>query len=234
MSEIKVAEIPVLAIDGVSGVGKSSVSFRVAKELGWHYLNSGAIYRALAWDVINHNVSTDSVQDIAIRAEQLNLEFKPEIVGDTITILCNGHDITLFLSTPEITATSSLIAGYGEVRQKLLPLQRGFKQLPGLVAEGRDIGTVVFPDAPWKVFLFADAHTRAVRRYNQLKATQSCDKIPSLEEVERDIVIRDSNDSTRDVAPLKLADDCEVIDTSAKSLQQVADIITKMVKNERF
>ncbi len=207
--------IPVLTIDGPSGAGKGTVSRAVAKKLGWNYLDSGAIYRALAIAVSNQRTSLDDVIEITNIAKQMQLAFE---CNEELTVLLDGEDISSHLISEKTGSVASKIAALPEVRKVLLQKQRDFQQQPGLVADGRDMGTVVFLDAPYKVFLSADAVTRAKRRYKQL-IEKGIDA--NLTRIIQDIEERDQRDSERSVAPLKMATDAHYIDTSEKSIAAV-------------
>ncbi len=207
--------IPVLTIDGPSGAGKGTVSRAVAKKLGWNYLDSGAIYRALAIAVSNQRTSLDDVIEITNIAKQMQLAFE---CNEELTVLLDGEDISSHLISEKTGSVASKIAALPEVRKVLLQKQRDFQQQPGLVADGRDMGTVVFLDAPYKVFLSAGAVTRAKRRYKQL-IEKGIDA--NLTRIIQDIEERDQRDSERSVAPLKMATDAHYIDTSEKSIAAV-------------
>jgi cytidylate kinase len=157
--------IPVLTIDGPSGAGKGTISRLMAKQLGWHYLDSGSIYRSLAIALINNNIAADDVKQVVEVATNLNLQFE---CGDELKVKLENQDISDQLGTESTGSLASKIAAIPEVRAVLLQKQRDFQQSPGLVADGRDMGTVVFPEAEHKVFLTASAEESARRRYKQL------------------------------------------------------------------
>ncbi|MDP3332770.1 MAG: (d)CMP kinase, partial [Methylococcaceae bacterium] len=161
-----VMTVPVLTIDGPSGAGKGTISRLVAKKLGWNYLDSGSIYRSLAIALLQQTVDLADEAAIVKVAETMDLAFE---CGDELIVKLNGVDITAQLGLETTGNTASIIAVLPEVRQALLQKQQNFRQSPGLVADGRDMGTVVFPDATSKVFLTASAEERARRRYKQLK-----------------------------------------------------------------
>ena len=208
-------DIPVLAIDGPSGAGKGTASRAVAKELGWHFLDSGAIYRSLAVAVLRSETSLDDAEAIARLAVSMDLRFP---AGDPPRVLLNGEDIADEIPTETCGNTASCIAAYGPVRKALLDKQRGFRQSPGLVADGRDMGTVVFPDAPFKVFLTASAEVRALRRYKQLKGKGVH---VSLDSLTKEIEERDRRDRERAEAPLVMAESAILIDSSELAIEQV-------------
>ncbi len=211
--------IPVLTIDGPSGSGKGTISQAVAKRLGWHYLDSGAIYRAVglaaAWESIDLS-DPDAVAACAARAE---IRFETGEEGE-LHVFVNGKDATRQLRTETAAAAASAIAAHPPVRTALLDLQHRFRQKPGLVADGRDMGTVIFPDAPYKVFLTASAEERAKRRYKQLK-----DKGVSvnLDSLLHEIAARDERDAGRAVAPLKPANDAVILDSTGTPITEVIE-----------
>ena len=207
--------IPVLTIDGPSGAGKGTVSRAVAKKLGWNYLDSGSIYRSLAISVLDKQVDLTDEVAIAQIAREMQLAFE---CNDSLTVKLDGVDITHRLPTEETGAAASIIAAYPEVRAVLLQKQKDFRQLPGLVADGRDMGTVVFSEAPFKVFLTASAEERGKRRFKQLKE-KGIDA--NLEQITREIELRDRRDSERKAAPLSMAEDALYLDSSALSIDEV-------------
>lgn len=208
-------EPPVLTIDGPSGAGKGTVSRAIAKRLGWHFLDSGAIYRALALSVLERKVPPQDEEAVAKAAQEMALEFSS---GDSGQILLAGRDVTARLATEECGRLASKIAAFPKVRQALLAKQRSFRQAPGLVADGRDMGTVVFPDAPYKVFLTAALRERARRRLLQLQA-QGLDV--TLDQIIKDLEERDRRDRERKEAPLVPAQDAVVIDSTELSVEEV-------------
>ncbi|MGH1540511.1 MAG: (d)CMP kinase [Arenicella sp.] len=220
-------DVPVLALDGPSGSGKGTIGQYCAHELGWSYLDSGAIYRALAWLSLQENVRTDIEQELVDLADRLQLICHVRI-GDVAQIEVNGQFVTEELRTEEIASVASKIAPYAKVRAALLQLQREFRQSPGLVADGRDMGTTVFPDASYKVFLTASAEVRAQRRFDQLQQKGFNVSIARLLE---SIQERDARDSGRSASPLLPADDAIIIDTSALSIEQVNAQILGLIKN---
>ena len=219
-------DIPVITIDGPSGSGKGTVSQQLASSLGWHYLDSGAIYRALAYavDQLSLNVD-DNKQRIVDLARELKLSFRPAKDGGA-EVLLDNINISAFIRNEECGAVASTLAADGGIRAALLQRQRDFRQLPGLVADGRDMGTVVFPDATHKIFLTASAQVRAERRYQQLKENGINDSIPRLFTV---ISERDARDAERTNSPLTPAADAIVLDTSEMSLEQVIGHVRQQV-----
>lgn len=212
--------IPVLTIDGPSGAGKGTIARRLADLLGWHLLDSGALYRLLALAAEIRGIALDDDERLSALALTLNVEFRIE--GETQRIFLDDEDVTDTIRTETVGAGASKVAAVPAVRQALLQRQRAFRQAPGLVADGRDMGTVVFPDAPLKVFLTASAEERARRRYSQLAAQQvGVDREALLREIEA----RDDRDMNRAVSPLKAADDAYCLDSTELTVDQVVELI---------
>lgn len=216
--------VPVLTIDGPSGAGKGTVSRAVAKLLGWNYLDSGSIYRSLAIAVLQAGVALDDLAAIVQVAQAMRLAFD---CGEVLTVRLNGVDITSRLATETTGNAASIVAAYPEVRAVLLQKQKDFQQLPGLVADGRDMGSVVFPDAQFKVYLTASAEERANRRYKQL-IEKGIDA--NLLQITREIEERDRRDSERATAPLMVPDGAVIIDSSSLSIRQVIDAVISLVR----
>jgi len=210
---------PVVTIDGPSGSGKGTIARAVASHAGWHLLDSGALYRLTALAGARAGLDPQDVQGHARLASTMNVTFGSHSDG-TERVTLNGEDVTSELRSEATGSGASRVAAWPEVREALLARQRAFAQPPGLVADGRDMGTVVFPDAALKIFLTASAEERALRRYKQLKDKGSDVSLPALS---REIAERDSRDSTRAVAPLKPAPDAEVIDSTGLSIGEVVD-----------
>lgn len=213
--------IPVITIDGPSGAGKGTVAKIVAEQLGWNFLDSGAIYRVLAVAVQHHNINVDEEEAIIPLASHLDVEFKIVDDGEP-RILLEGEDVTNNIRTEEVGAVASKIAAFPRVREALLRRQRAFKQKPGLLADGRDMGTVVFPDAPVKIFLTASAEERAQRRIIQLQRKGLDVNIGRLL---ADIRQRDERDQNRSVAPLVPAEGALIVDSTELSIEQVVEKI---------
>ncbi|WP_394754561.1 (d)CMP kinase [Crenothrix sp.] len=216
--------IPVLTIDGPSGAGKGTVSRLVAKQLGWHYLDSGSIYRSLAIAVLQKSVDVNDVAEIVKLAQNLALEFD---CGEELTVKLNGENITAQLGLESTGAVASVVAAVPQVRQVLLQKQKDFRRLPGLVADGRDMGTVVFPDAAYKVFLTASAGERAGRRYKQLKE-KGIDANLAL--ITNEIEERDRRDREREAAPLAMASDALYIDSSDMGITAVIEEVLSLIR----
>lgn len=211
--------IPVIAIDGPVGAGKGTVSHRVASELGFRLLDSGALYRVLASAARTRGVPFDDGGALARLARSLDIGFVPgDPATDPVRTLADGLDVTGVIRTEQCGDDASRVSASARVRDALLVRQRGFRRPPGLVADGRDMGTVVFPDAPVKVFLTATAQARAERRHKQLMA-KGIDV--SVTRLSREMAERDRRDREREVAPLKPAEDAVVVDTTGLHVDAV-------------
>lgn len=214
----------VITIDGPSGSGKGTVSQRIAQKLGLHLLDSGALYRLIALVAARTNTALDDASALAAIALNLDITFQPTESG--VQARLAGEDVSLAIRAEEIGLAASLVAAIQPVRDALLARQRAFAVAPGLVADGRDMGTAVFPGAPVKIYLTASAEERANRRYNQLKAKGESVSLPRLLE---DIQARDARDMNRQVSPLKPAEDAVVIDSSQMGIDEVQDVILAIV-----
>ena len=212
---------PVIAIDGPSGSGKGTIARRVAASLGWHLLDSGALYRLLALAAGRRGIPLNDVEALAGLATNLDVRFDTDADGNEL-IWLDGEPVSSELRTEEAGKGASTVAALRPVRDGLLTLQRSFRMAPGLVADGRDMGTHVFPDASLKVFLTASAQERARRRHKQLN-DKGIDV--SLAALSRDIEDRDRRDSERSVAPLRPAEDARLLDSSGKSIESVANTV---------
>ncbi|MCH8530287.1 MAG: (d)CMP kinase [Saccharospirillum sp.] len=217
---------PVVTLDGPGGVGKGTVSALLAKHFGWHYLDSGALYRLAALAAKNHGVDFTNEEALAVIAEHLDIRFDQQDSG--VKILLEGDDVTSQIRSEEVGANASRVAAYSRVRDALLKRQRAFRTEPGLVADGRDMGTVVFTDAPLKLFLTASSEERARRRWQQLKDGNIA---ADFEQVLVDIQERDERDSSRAVAPLKPAEDAVIIDTTELSIDDVFNQAVALIKD---
>lgn len=209
--------IPVLTIDGPSGSGKGTISRLVAARLGWHYLDSGALYRAVGVAAGWAGIDLDDAGALVRCAFDTMVAFEDDAGGEP-RVLVNGHDATDELRTETAGAAASAIAAIPEVRAALKDRQRAFRQAPGLVADGRDMGTVIFPDAGTKVFLTASAEERAERRHKQLSGKGVSVTFDGLL---REILARDARDANRAVAPLRPAEGAVRIDTTGLGIDDV-------------
>ncbi len=219
-------DAPVLCIDGPSGSGKGTITQLVAKALGWTILDSGALYRLTAISGLRNGVDFSNEAALAALASALDCEFKASRDGEPVKVFLDGEDVTSELRLETTGNNASKVAVLPMVRDALLQRQRDFQQLPGLVADGRDMGTVVFPDAPFKIFLTASAQARAERRFQQLKAQGEDVRIATLLQ---EIEARDARDMNREAAPLKAADDAITIDTTEFSIEQVLEKVLSLV-----
>ena len=206
----------IIALDGPAGAGKSSVSKMVAKRLNCTYLDTGAMYRAITYEVLKRNISEE--KEIVQMVENLNMDICAK--EDTMHVFIDGEDITQYLRTSEVSLNVSRISAFQGVRNAMVKLQRKVAEKGNAVLDGRDIGTVVLPDADLKIFLTASVHTRALRRYKELKDTDT-----TLERIEEEIKRRDNLDMTRKISPLRKADDAILLDNSDLTLEETADKI---------
>lgn len=212
---------PVITVDGPSGSGKGTISQILATKLGYHLLDSGALYRLTALSVLKNDIDTNDVEAVAKAALELDVVFEPQIDGEQ-KVLLNGQDVGVELRLDETSEMASKVAAIPEVRDALLIRQKKFRQSPGLVADGRDMGTVVFPDAKHKVFLTASPEVRAERRHKQL-IEKGVDA--NISHLLKGIIERDERDRTRTVAPLVPAEGAFVVDSSTISIDEVVQQI---------
>lgn len=210
--------VPVLTIDGPSGSGKGTLAQMLARHLGWHLLDSGALYRIVGLVAVERGVELDDERALAAVARQLKVEFAPGQTGEPSAVLLDGRDISNAVRSEQAGYYASRVAVFPAVRAALLARQRAFARKPGLVADGRDMGTEVFAEAPLKIFLTASAEERAQRRYKQLIDKGESVTLAALLEDIRD---RDQRDSARAVAPLKPALDAVIVDSTALGIEQV-------------
>ncbi len=221
---------PIIAIDGPAGAGKSTVTRQVAKALNLTYLDTGAMYRGMAWLVLHSDLATEDESAIAELVSQGTLEFIPPRDQQPPQVIINGENVTQAIRTPQVTALVSTISAYAAVREKLVTYQQELGKLGGIVAEGRDIGTNVFPDAEVKIFLTASVQERARRRLKDFQA-QGEDNI-TLQQLEKDIQQRDYQDTHRTLAPLRKASDAIELNTDGLSIEEVINKIIDMVKSK--
>jgi CMP/dCMP kinase len=219
MSTTATEHVPVIAIDGPTASGKGTLAQRVAQALGWHVLDSGSLYRLAAWTVIDANLDANNVMQVADAARRMDIRFEDD------AIWLDDQDVTALIRQEHVGNLASRLAPAPALRDALLERQRAFRQAPGLVADGRDMGTVVFPDADLKIFLVADVHARAVRRCQQLRARGvKADEQAVLADLKQ----RDERDITRPVAPLIPAEDAHHVDSSHLTVEQTLETVMRL------
>lgn len=228
---MKILAVPVLAIDGPSGSGKGTLAQMLARHLGWHLLDSGALYRIVGLAAVEQGVDLDDEAGLASVAEHLHVEFAATAPGEPAAVILDGRDISLAVRSEQAGYYASRVAVFGTVRAALLERQRAFARAPGLVADGRDMGTEVFPDAPLKIFLTASAEERAQRRHKQLMNKGESVNLAALLE---DIRARDRRDTERAVAPLKPAPDALVIDSTTLAIEAVFQQVLRLSKEREL
>ncbi|MCP5492407.1 MAG: (d)CMP kinase [Chlamydiales bacterium] len=216
----------IITIDGPSGTGKSTVARLLAQRLKFDYLDSGAMYRTLALQLIEENIDPTDLESIEKLCEVFS--FRSTFENNHWRFFLGDREVTKKIRTPKVTELASKIAPYPFVRKAMSALQRAHAERNNLICEGRDIGTVIFPDADLKIFLTASPEIRSERRYQEMQQ-----KFPNethdFEQIKSDILIRDATDSNRDIAPLRCAEDAYRLDTSDMSIEEVVDTIIKMV-----
>lgn len=225
MDKLPQEQAIVITIDGPSGSGKGTIARLLAKQLDWHLLESGALYRLLALCAEKHQVPLDDIAALTSLAETLDVQFVPNEVHEHTDFFLEGQNVGSEVLKESCGDKASQISVYLSVRQALLAKQRSFQQMPGLVAEGRDMGTVIFPEASLKIFLSASPEVRAQRRYNQLKAQGIH---VNLSELQNELKARDERDRQRVVSPLQPAVDAAIIDTSNMDIESVLSRILKL------
>ncbi len=221
--------IPVITVDGPSGSGKGTICKLLAATLGWNLLDSGALYRLTALAAKHHGVALDDEDALQVLAAHLDVQFLVNDSEEEIQVILEGESVTRELRLEETGATASVVAAIPAVRDALLNRQREFAQAPGLIADGRDMGTVVFPGAQLKVYLDASVEERAERRYKQL-INKGLDA--SLDVILIDLKKRDERDMQRAVAPLKPADQALVLDSTSLSIEQVLEIVLEEARHK--
>ena len=221
-------QAPVITVDGPVGSGKGTICLLLAERLGWSILDSGALYRLLALGAERQAINLDDTKSIVRLVSTLNVEFRARESNEPVAVMLDGEDVTNAIRKESCAKAASTLAVAPEVRAALLEFQRGFRSRPGLVADGRDMGTVVFPDAPLKFFLTASVEERAERRYKQLIAKGIGVNLASLL---ADINARDKRDRERTTAPLKPADDAVVVDSTGLDIKAVMERISTVVSN---
>ena len=219
----------VIAMDGPAGVGKSTVGNLVAKDLGYHFINTGEMYRALTWKALETGLDLADEAAVIALAKTIEWDFRPTEEGTTLKTFINGQGVTTQIRDEKVSANSSAVAAIGELRKLHCRLQRKLGEAGGIVMEGRDITTNVFPDADFKVYLDASVEERARRRYKQLKASGHD---ADLQKIKEAILKRDLNDLKRKINPLAQADDAVVIDSTHLSLHDVAKQILKLIESK--
>jgi len=217
----------VIAVDGPSGSGKGTLCQKLAQHLGWALLDSGALYRLVGLAGVKHGIPLDQEAPLTTLARDLDVRFEPGAEGEPTAVILEGEDVSDVVRSESTGELASQVAVLPGVRQALLGRQRAFAEPPGLVADGRDMGTVVFTDADLKIFLTASAEERADRRYKQLINKGESVSLAALLE---DIRARDKRDSEREVAPLKPAADAVIIDSSGLGIEQVFDRVLASVR----
>ncbi len=219
--------IPVITIDGPSGSGKGTIAQLLAKQLKWHFLDSGVLYRAIGWAVLHQKISTDDQAALKKLVDTIDIKMQIADIGDEAKIMVDQQDITDDIRSEACSQMASITSAIPFVRAALLERQRQFRQMPGLVTDGRDMGTVVFPDATIKFYLTASVEERANRRYSQLKQKG---KHVSLPDILRELHARDERDANRAIAPAKPADDVILVDTTSLDVNGAFQTVLQHVK----
>ena len=223
MTGVVARKAPVVCVDGPSGAGKGTLAQSLAEALGWNLLDSGALYRVVGLACLSAGVPLDQAQRVAVVARSLDVTFQPSAEG--VSVWLSGQNVTREIRSEEGDISASTVAALPEVREALLLRQRELARLPGLVADGRDMGTVVFPSAELKIFLTASAEARAERRYHQLQGRGESVSLPRLLAAIRE---RDARDESRSASPLVPADDAIVLDSTALSASEVLSRVCEL------
>ncbi len=218
----------VIAIDGPAASGKSTTAKLLAKKLEYVYIDTGAMYRACSLDSINKGIPLSNLPAIIDMLKEIKIEIRYSENGNQV--LLNGEDVSSRIREADISKGSSEIAVIGEVRHKMVELQRQMGNAGGVIMDGRDIGTVVFPNADYKFFMIADVRTRALRRWKE--STMKGEKL-SLEAIEQELIWRDKNDSSREISPLKQANDAIAVDNSTMTIKQQVDFIYNIISKRQ-
>lgn len=213
----------IITIDGPAGAGKSTVAKRLAAKLGYVYVDTGALYRGVAYEILQQNVNWENDAELDRFLKKLDLNFVMQ--DNRLTLTSHGKDISEHIRTPQVTMLASSSSAKPAVRRALLDIQKNIAAQNNAVFEGRDMGTVVFPDASAKFFLFADLDIRAKRRYDEMSASGK-----DIKQVTEQMAVRDENDSKRQSAPLKAADDAVKIDSSSMTIEQVVDMMVQTIR----
>ncbi len=222
---------PVITVDGPGGAGKGTISRLVAVQLNWHMLDSGALYRLVALAAQRHGLTWDNEAALIPLAGHLDVEFLADSGNTESRILLEGEDVTNAIRTEECGSGASQVAVLPGVRQALLDRQRAFRRPPGLVADGRDMGTVIFPDAELKIFLTASSEERALRRHKQLKEKGIDVNVATLS---KEISARDARDAQRSAAPLQPARDAITIDTTALTIDAAVEQVMQLCRDRKL
>lgn len=214
-----------IAIDGPAGAGKSSIAKLVAKKLSYVYIDTGAMYRTMALYFLNHGIDTKDESAVCAACEDIDIKINYE--DGEQQIFLNGENVSRKIRQEKVGNQASVVAAYGKIREKLVALQREMAASTNVIMDGRDIGTVVLPNAEVKVYLTASSSVRAQRRYKEL-----CEKgeICDIQKIENDIIMRDEQDMNRQISPLRQAEDAVLVDSSDMSIDEVVDAICDLVK----
>ncbi len=215
----------IIAIDGPAASGKSTTARRAAEQLGYLYIDTGAMYRAITWQVLSENIEPSNIEEISRIADKIHVRLKTD--NSSLKVLVDGKDVTREIRLPEVTQAASAVSSVPQVREVMVREQRVMGKEKGVVLDGRDIGTVVFPEAELKIYLIANPKVRAERRARELQEQG----IPvDVEEIENEIVIRDKKDSTRQMSPLRKADDAIELDTSFLSIEEQVEFVVSKAR----